>query len=58
MRITAVNANLQGNSRLDLGHAQIQDMHLIVSDTSAIILSGGALKKMINAASADNLLKP
>lgn len=41
-----VDANVQGVSLLDLGHAQIQTLRLTISDTSAIILSGGGLKKL------------
>ena len=41
-----VDANVQGVSILDLGHAQIQTLHLNISDTSAIILTGGGLKKL------------
>lgn len=41
-----VNANVQGVSILDLGHAQIQALHLKIADTSAIILTGGGLKKL------------
>jgi hypothetical protein len=31
---------------LNLGHAQVQALQLHIADSSAIILSGGALKKM------------
>lgn len=41
-----VNANVQGVSILDLGHAQIKTLNLNISDTSAIILTGGGLKKL------------
>ncbi len=54
MSINAVDANLQGYSLLDLGHAQIQSMHLNIADSSAIILSGGALKKVNSLPSASN----
>lgn len=54
MSIHVVNANLQGYSLLDLGHAQVQSMHLNIADSSAIILSGGALKKLNSAASPNN----
>jgi hypothetical protein len=30
---------------MDLGHAQIDSLHLSISDSSAIILSGAVLKK-------------
>jgi hypothetical protein len=46
MTINSVNANLQGYTLLDLGHAQIQSLQLHIADSSAIILSGGALKKI------------
>jgi hypothetical protein len=46
MNINSVNANVQGYSIHDLGHAQIQSLQLKIADSSAIILSGGALKKM------------
>lgn len=41
-----VDANVHGVSILDLGHAQIHTLHLNISDTSAIILTGGGLKKL------------
>ncbi|HUZ62030.1 MAG TPA: hypothetical protein VMU83_24865 [Hanamia sp.] len=47
MNINSVNANLQGYSILDVGHAQIQSLQLNIADSSAIILSGGALKKIM-----------
>ena len=46
MSIHWVNANVQGYSILDLGHAQIDSLQLKIADSSAIILSGGALKRM------------
>lgn len=46
MSIKSVNANLQGNTLLDIGHAQIQSLELHIADSSGIILSGGALKKI------------
>lgn len=48
MKIQLVKANLSGNSILDVGHAQIQWLQLNIADSSAIILSGGALKKWAN----------
>lgn len=42
--IQSLNADLQGNSLLDVGHAQIQSLKLSITDSSAIILSGGALR--------------
>jgi hypothetical protein len=46
MTINSLNAKVEGNSILDVGHAQIQSLQLNIADSSAIILSGGALKKM------------
>lgn len=46
MIIESVNAVVQGYSLLDLGHAQIKSLQLSIADSSAIILSGGALRKM------------
>lgn len=46
MNINSVTANVQGYSILDLGHAQIQSLQLTIADSSAIILSGGTLKKI------------
>jgi hypothetical protein len=45
MSINNVKADLQGYSLLDLGHAQINSLQLKIADSSAIIISGGALKK-------------
>ncbi|MEO8711770.1 MAG: hypothetical protein ABI405_06570 [Parafilimonas sp.] len=50
MTINSVNANIKGYSILDLGHAQIQSLKLNIADSSAIILSGGALKQVSKAA--------
>jgi hypothetical protein len=47
MNINSVNANLEGYSILDVGHAQIQNIQLQIADSSAIILSGGALRKIV-----------
>lgn len=47
MNINSVKANLQGYSILDVGHAQIQSLQLNIADSSAIIHSGGALKKIM-----------
>ena len=44
--IRSVNADIDGHCLLDIGHAQIQNMQLRVGDSSAVILSGGALKKL------------
>lgn len=46
MTINDVSAKLEGYSLLDLGHAQIGTLQLTIADSSAIILSGGALKKL------------
>ena len=43
MRIGNLQANVEGYSLLDVGHAQIGSLGLVVADSSAIILSGGAL---------------
>jgi len=45
MSINTVVANIKDHSILDIGHAQIQKLQVHVSDSSAIVLSGGALKK-------------
>ena len=50
MNINSVNANLQGYSLLDVGHAQIQSLQLHIADSSGIILSGGTLKNLNKAA--------
>ncbi|MDH7459721.1 hypothetical protein QEG73_00480 [Chitinophagaceae bacterium 26-R-25] len=44
MSIHSVTATISGYSILDVGHAQIQKLQLQVQDSSAIILSGNALK--------------
>ncbi len=46
ININSVKADVTGHTILDIGHAQIQTLQLHISDSSAIILSGGALKKM------------
>lgn len=43
--INNLSANLGGYSILDVGHAQIDSMKLTIQDSSAIVLSGGTLKK-------------
>jgi hypothetical protein len=43
--IKNVQADLKDVSILDLGHAQIDSLKLSISDSSAILLSGGTLKK-------------
>jgi hypothetical protein len=44
--VKSVDATIQGVSALDLGHAQIDSLKLDISDSSAIILSGGSLKRI------------
>ena len=44
MSINSVTANLKDHSILDIGHAQVQNLNIHVSDSSAIVLSGTALK--------------
>ena len=46
MTIYSLSAKIEGHSLLDVGSAQIQSLQLNIADSSAIILSGGALKKM------------
>ena len=46
MSFTSVTASIKGHSILDVGHAQIQKLQLQVSDSSAIVLSGDAVKKV------------
>jgi len=45
MSMQFVKAQLEGYTLLDLGHAQISSLELKIADSSAIILSGSALKK-------------
>ena len=45
--IRSVNADLDGQCLLDIGHAQIQSLQLHIQDSSAVILSGGTLKKFL-----------
>ena len=46
--IGSVDANVQGISLVDLGHAQIGSIHLNIADTSGIILSGQGLRNLQN----------
>ena len=46
MSVQSLTASVQGVSLLDVGHAQIGSMQLQIADSSAILLSGGALKKV------------
>ncbi len=43
--VNYVNANIRGYSILDIGHAQVDSLQLSVSDSSAVLLSGGTMKK-------------
>jgi len=45
MTMRSLDADLGGSSILDVGHAQIQNLKLTITDTSAILLSGQALRK-------------
>jgi len=44
MAFKSVTAKISGHSILDIGHAQVKNFSLDVSDSSAIVLSGTALK--------------
>ncbi|HLX92842.1 MAG TPA: hypothetical protein VKR32_14250 [Puia sp.] len=44
MNIKSLSANLQNNSILDVGHAQVGDFKLHIEDSAAIVLSGEGLK--------------
>lgn len=44
MSFNSVTAKISGHSILDIGHAQVENFNLNVSDSSAIVLSGTALK--------------
>ena len=46
MQIRSIVARVQGNSLLDVGHAQIENIKLDIADSSGILLSGNALKKV------------
>jgi hypothetical protein len=46
IRLKYLKAHVEGNSLLDIGHSQIGSLNLQIADSSAIILSGGALKKI------------
>lgn len=46
MAIQSLIASVQGVSLLDVGHAQIGSVQLQIADSSGILLSGGALKKV------------
>jgi hypothetical protein len=49
MTIKNVTADVGGQSLLDIGHAQVPSLQLHIEDSSGIILSGGALKKINTA---------
>ena len=44
MSINAVTANLKDHSIFDIGYAQVKNLNINVSDSSAIVLSGTSLK--------------
>ena len=46
MLIHSVKAALEGYSILDIGHAQLNSLQLRIANSSAIVLSGGALGKI------------
>jgi hypothetical protein len=46
MYIDNVDADIKGASLLDIGHAQVNTLHLTITDTSGVILSGGTLKRL------------
>lgn len=46
MYVQYVRANLEAVTLLDLGHAQIKTLDLKIADSSSIILSGSAFKKV------------
>ncbi len=47
--INYVQANVQGVSFLDIGHATIDSLQLSVSDSSGVFMSGAVMKKKITA---------
>ena len=55
MSINSVQADIGGHCLLDIGHAQIQSLHLHIEDSSAIILSGGTLKRLNNSSLSSKL---
>ena len=46
MSLQSLAASVTGVSLLDVGHAQIGRLQLQIADSSGILLSGGALKKV------------
>ncbi len=51
MFFKSVTATIKNHSILDIGHAQIRNLQMQVSDSSAIVLSGDALKKVNGSSS-------
>lgn len=43
--VHTVDANLNGYSFLDIGHAQVDSLRLNIADSSGVLLSGGTMKK-------------
>jgi hypothetical protein len=43
--VHAVDVDLKNASFLDIGHAQVDSLKLNVADSSAVVLSGGTMKK-------------
>ena len=43
--VKSVTADMKGYSILDIGHAQVDSLRLNVDDSSAVLLSGGTMKK-------------
>ena len=43
--VKSVTADMKGYSILDIGHAQVDSLKLNVDDSSAVLLSGGTMKK-------------
>lgn len=43
--VNYVNAHVTGYSILDIGHGQIDSLRLFVSDSAAVLLSGGTMRK-------------
>ncbi len=45
MHIKSLDVVLSGVSIIDVGHAQVDSINMNITDSSAIILSGGAIQK-------------
>lgn len=43
MSFNSISANLNGHCILDIGHAQVKNLFMKVSDSSAVVISGNAL---------------